>query len=103
MGLVTIFATWLLPFAGLMSRYAKRQRKMLAFWACWIIVAQWINLYWVVMPEFSETFVFSPMDVTGFLGVGGIWLAGVVRLAMGNSLVPLRDPRLEDSLRFENA
>ena len=102
-GLVTIFATWLLPFAGLMSRYAKRRRKMLAFWACWIIVAQWINLYWVVMPEFSETFVFSPMDVTGFLGVGGIWLAGVVRLAMGNSLVPLRDPRLEDSLRFENA
>jgi len=35
--------------------------------------------------------------------VGGIWLAGIVRLAMGNSLVPTKDPRLEDSLHFENA
>ena len=102
-GIATIFVTFMLPFAGLISRYAKRSRKMLAFWAFWIIVAQWINLYWVVMPEFSESFVFSPMDVTAFLGIGGLWLAGITKLAMGNSLVPTGDPRLEDSLRFENA
>ncbi len=103
LGLATVFATFVLPFCGLISRYAKRNRKMLAFWAFWLIVAQWINLYWVVMPEFSDSFVFSPMDVTGFLGVGGIWFAAVTRLAMGHSLVPTRDPRLENSLRFENA
>ena len=102
-GMVTLFATFLLPFVGLISRYAKRNRRMLAFWAVWIIIAQWINLYWVVMPEFSDTFVFGPMDVTGFLGMGGVWLAGIVRLAMGHSLVPTKDPRLEDSLHFENA
>ena len=45
---------------GLVSRYAKRNRKMLAFWAVWIIVAQWLNLYWVVMPEFSDTFRDQP-------------------------------------------
>ena len=83
---------------------------MLAFWAFWIIIAQWINLYWVVMPQFSESFVISPMDVTAFFGIGGLWLAGITKLAMGNSLVPSGnslvpsgDPRLEDSLRFENA
>jgi len=102
-GMVTLFATFLLPFMGLVSRYAKRNRKMLAFWAAWIVVAQWINLYWVIMPEFSEGFVISFMDLTCFVGVGGIWLAGIVRLAMGNSLVPTKDPRLEDSLHFENA
>jgi len=102
-GMVIIFATFVLPFAGLISRYAKRNRKMLAFWAGWLIVAQWINLYWVVMPEFSESFVLSAMDVTGFFGIGGIWLAAATRLAMGHSLVPTRDPRLDDSLRFENA
>ena len=98
-----LFVAFLLPFAGLISRFAKRNRKMLAFWAVWIIVAQWINLYWVVMPEFSDHFVFSPMDLTCFLGVGGLWLAGVTRLAMGASLVPIEDPRLDESLRFENA
>ena len=102
-GMVIIFAAFLLPFAGLISRYAKRSRKMLAFWAFWIIIAQWINLYWVVMPQFSESFVISPMDVTAFFGIGGLWLAGITKLAMGNSLVPTRDPRLDESLRFENA
>jgi hypothetical protein len=103
LGLAIIFAAFVLPFAGLVSRYAKRNRKMLAFWAFWLIGAQWLNLYWVVMPEFSEHFVFGAMDVTGFLGIGGIWLAVVTRLAMGASLVPVKDPRLGDSLRFENA
>jgi len=103
LGLATVFATFALPFCGLISRYAKRNRKMLAFWACWLIAAHWIDLFWVVMPEYSDSFVFGPMDVTGFLGVGGIWFAVVTRLAMGHSLVPTRDPRLDDSLRFENA
>jgi len=102
-GLATVFATFLLPFCGLISRYAKRNRPTLAFWAVWIILAQWLNLYWTVMPGYSEQVVFSAMDVTGFVGVGGIWLAAVTRLAMGASLVPTRDPRLGDSLRFENA
>ena len=102
-GLVTLFATFLAPFAGLISRYAKRNRKMLAFWAVWIIVAQWINLYWVVMPEFSPTFTLGVMDLACFVGLGGLWLAAATRLAMGASLVPTRDPRLGDSLRFENA
>ncbi len=102
-GLVTIFATFCLPFLGLISRYAKRNRKMMAFWAFWIIIAQWINLYWVVMPEFSDAFTFSIMEVTCFFGVGGIWLAGITRLSMAASLVPIKDPRLDESLRFENA
>ncbi|PID79414.1 quinol:cytochrome C oxidoreductase [bacterium DOLZORAL124_64_63] len=101
-GLVTLFCTFMLPFAGLVSRFTKRQRPLLAFWAVWIIVAQWINLYWVVMPEFSESFVIGPMEILGFFGVGGIWLAGIVRLAMGHKLVPVKDPRLPASLRFEN-
>ncbi|PJA73188.1 quinol:cytochrome C oxidoreductase [bacterium CG_4_9_14_3_um_filter_65_15] len=103
LGIFLIFAAFVLPFAGLISRYAKRHRKMLAFWAVWIIAAQWLNLYWVVMPSFSEKFVFGVMDVTCFIGIAGLWLAAITRLAMGHSLVPLKDPRLEASLRFENA
>jgi hypothetical protein len=102
-GLTTLFATFMAPFAGLISRYAKRNRKIMAFWAFWIIIAQWINLYWVVMPEFSDHFTISIMDLTCFVGIGGIWIAGITRLAMGASLVPTQDPRLDESLRFENA
>jgi hypothetical protein len=99
----TLFATLLLPFLGLVSRFAKRSRKLLAFWAVWIIAAQWLNLYWVVIPEFSETLIFSPMYVTCFIGIGGLWFAGITKLASSTSLVPMGDPRLDESLRFENA
>jgi len=102
-GIAIIFVTFMLPFAGLISRYAKRKRKILAFWAFWIIGAQWLNLYWVVMPEFSSSFVISPMDLALFVGFAGVWVAAITRLAMGRSLVPLKDPRLNESLRFENA
>lgn len=103
LGMATLFCTFALPFLGLISRWAKRHRKVMAFWAMWIIVAQWLNLYWVIMPEYSEHFVFSPAAVAAFFGIGGLWLAMATRLAMGGSLVPTRDPRLGESLRFENA
>jgi hypothetical protein len=102
-GYATLFATFALPFLGLISRFAKRSHFMLAFWSFWIIGAQWLNLFWVVAPEYSEALTFHPMYLTGFLGIGGLWFAGITKLAAGNSLVPTRDPRLEDSLRFENA
>jgi hypothetical protein len=103
LGIAIIFVAFVLPFAGLISRFAKRKRPLLAFWAFWIIGAQWLNLYWVVMPGFSASFTISPMDLALFVGIGGVWVAALARLAMCGSLVPLKDPRLDESLRFENA
>ncbi|HEX2971309.1 MAG TPA: hypothetical protein VHP11_03190, partial [Tepidisphaeraceae bacterium] len=34
----------LIPFAGLMSRYVKRQKGLLAFWAGWALVFHWLDL-----------------------------------------------------------
>ena len=34
--------------------------------------------------------------------VGGLFLVGTIWLLRGGSLVPLRDPRLDESLQFEN-
>jgi hypothetical protein len=103
-GLLLCFGAFVLPFAGLISRYAKRNRKLLAFWAVWIMLMQWFNLYWVAMPVFSPDHVsLGLLDVLCFLAVGGLWLALVVRLAAAGSLVPVGDPRLKESLTFENA
>ena len=104
LGMVLIVGHFLLPFAGLISRYAKRNRSLLIFWAVWIFVMHWCDLYWVVMPEFSPTGIpLHLLDLTCFLGIAGIYVAALVRLAGTRSLVPSQDPRLNDSLRFENA
>jgi hypothetical protein len=103
-GLTLIFGHWLLPFAGLVSRFAKRNRAMLGFWAVWVLVMHYVDLYWIAMPELSPTDAMpSWLDLLCFVGVGGFYVAGLARFASGASLVPTKDPRLGDSLSFENA
>jgi hypothetical protein len=104
LGLLLALGAFLVPFLGLISRFAKRNRRLLAFWAAWIFVMQWFNLYWVAMPVFSPDHVpLSLLDLLCFLAVGGIWLALVAWIASRASLVPIGDPRLDESLGFENA
>ncbi len=103
-GLVLIFGHFLLPFLGLVSRYAKRHRALLGLWAAWILLMHWVDLYWLVMPEISPAGPpLALLDLTCLLGVGGIWLATIALVAGQRSLVPTKDPRLNEALTFENA
>ncbi len=49
--LVLVALHFVLPFFGLMSRGAKRHAPTLAFWSVIILVANWIDLYWLIMPS----------------------------------------------------
>lgn len=104
LGLILLFGHFLIPFAGLISRYAKRSKPVLTFWAIWVFVMHYCDLYWIAMPEFSAA---TPaphlLDLACFLGLGGFYIAGLAYVARNRSLVPTRDPRLADSLGFENA
>lgn len=42
------------------------------------------------------------LDLTAFLGVGGCFVALFGRQLRRHALVPMRDPRLAESLAFEN-
>ena len=105
--LAILFGHLLLPFAGLMSRHVKRNRTALAFWAAWLLFFHWADVYWLVMPEFSTQSIWPSfgafvVDLGCLVGVGGIFLGSVIRLAAMHSLIPVRDPRLHESLAFEN-
>jgi hypothetical protein len=103
-GLLLCIGALLLPWAGLVSRWAKRRRGTLAGWAIWIMIMQWFNIYWVAMPVFSpEGVSLHVLDLLCFLAVGGLWLGVIAHLLGASSLVPVGDPRLEESLKFENA
>jgi hypothetical protein len=57
------------------------------------------------MPELSHEAAGLPLsifDLTCWVGIGGVFLAGVFWILGKQSLVPERDPRLEESLSFEN-
>jgi hypothetical protein len=97
-----LFGHLLIPFVGLLSRHVKRNRKLLAFWAGWMLVFHWIDLYWLVMPDLDGKFHLGLIDLICFIGIGGVFIATAMRIAMQNNLRPISDPRLGESLVFEN-
>lgn len=102
-GLLLLFGNLLLPFLGLLSRHVRRNRALLTAWAAFLLVMHWVDLYWLVMPVFDERqLTFGAVDALCLIGVGSLYLAAVVHVATGNSLVPTRDPRLNESLAFHN-
>ena len=101
--LLLLFGHFLLPFFLLMSRHAKRRKPILVAGAVWMLAMQWADIYWLVMPEKSPGAVsLSLTDLATFLGVGGLFCAAAARRLSAHALVPENDPRLSESLGFEN-
>ncbi len=101
--MILLFGHLLVPFCGLMSRSVKRNKLALAGWSAFLLVMHWIDLYWLVMPQMSESGpVFGFVDLFCFVGFGGIYLAVALQIATGKALVPVRDPWLAESLAFKN-
>jgi hypothetical protein len=106
------------PFFFLMSRHIKRNAKTLLAGAIWMLVLHLVDLFWIAMPTlqvhqmehggahanniYEGHFGVHLLDLTTLLGVGGLFLAVVIFRLCSNALVPRRDPRLPESLAFEN-
>jgi hypothetical protein len=92
---------FLVPFFLLLSRDLKRKPRTLAWVAAWVLLAHWVDLYWLVMPHLDPAGPrFSLWDLTAFLGVGGLAVAFALLRMRGSAAVPVRDPYLDDSLRY---
>ena len=94
---------FVIPFFFLMSRHMKRKTPTLVIASLWMLAMHALDLYWLVMPTFHVTTAkFHLLDVTTFLAVGGVCLFWVARTLQKYHVVPVRDPRLAESLAFEN-
>lgn len=98
-----IVGHFVIPFLGLMSRTVKRDPVKLTFWAAYMLVMCWIDLYWLIMPEVSPTTpALSLIDLGCLLGVVGFAAFGTLKLSGEYSLLAKKDPRLPESLHFHN-
>lgn len=100
---------FMIPFVGLMSRHVKRHSIGLLFWAVWLLGFHYLDLYWIIMPQAAAAKETVPLfggglvrDLALLLGVGGVWLAVWALIAKMQQLVPAKDPRIAESLAFEN-
>jgi hypothetical protein len=98
-----LFGHLLIPFLGLLPREVKRRKMLLGGWAAWMLAAHWIDIYWLVMPTFApDRLPFGLLDVCCMVALACLFAAGTLRIAHGRSLIPTQDPRLDESLAFEN-
>jgi len=99
-----LFGHFWIPFFYLLPRFVKRRPKLFGPMAAWVLLMCYVDLYWLVLPQSSpDRIPLHPMDVTLPIGMGGLWLALAAHRLGKRSLVPVRDPRLPESLAFENA
>ena len=61
------------PFLLLLSRSAKTNPRRLVTVSVLILLGQWLDLYWLIMPEYSSPAVpLSLLDLACLLGIGGL-------------------------------
>ena len=113
------------PFVILVSKHPKRIKGMIMVIACWMLFMHYIDIYWLVMPrvpteaiEHASTYGalrdaaaagtvdvgygWHVLDLTCLVGLVGVFLAGTAWRMRDCALVPQQDPRLDESLAFEN-
>jgi hypothetical protein len=80
------------PFATLLSRSLKRDIRKLVWVAIWIILIRYVDLFWIIEPNFSQTFRLTIADIVVPVAIGGIWLAAFFRNLASLPLLPIYDP-----------
>jgi hypothetical protein len=90
---------FIVPFLALLPRGAKRNENHVILISILVLVMQYVDIYWMVYPNFNGGGVtFGFLEVSLFLGFLGLFLSALMGFFQRNSLVALRDPRLDEAL-----
>jgi hypothetical protein len=101
--LILLIVHLIIPFPYLLSRHIKRSREALLVGAVWMMMAHWVDLFWLVMPELNNgQFVFGFLEIACAVGLFGLFVAALVTIMRRHPLRPLRDPRQPESMGFVN-
>ncbi len=99
---ILLVGHFIVPFLALITRAAKRNLRVLRATAIWLLVIHFLDLYWIVLPSYNHGLHISWMDLTTLAGVGGIFLWYFWRQMTARPVIPVNDPRLEESVNFVN-
>jgi hypothetical protein len=97
--LIIVFGHFAIPFFLLMPYAAKRNPRLLAGIAGWLLLMHWVDIYWVAMPARSGG-AFSPcwIDLATMIAISGLFIGRFWQTFSSHPLVPIGDPKLETSI-----
>ena len=100
--MLLFFGHFVIPFCVLLSRTAKRSSALISVGAGVLLLMHWIDLYWMVMPNFDHHFHFHWVDLAGLIAPVGVTLAVIAYRVLGDPVYPLKDPYIPEALKAEN-
>jgi hypothetical protein len=112
---------FVVPFVFMISRWMKRWNVTLAVASAWMLFMSAVDLYWLIVPvipagladastyaELAEKHKDAPVGfftLATLCSIGGmlcLFAWRTARTLSRNHLVPVRDPRLGESIAFQN-
>jgi hypothetical protein len=115
--LVLLCGHTLVPFLLMMPRTLRRNKNYLWYAVIALLAMHWYDHFWIVMPQMFVSFqdlaalnveglgtpkhIFGPVEACCFLGMAMLYAAFFCWEAGDRPLIPLRDPRLAESLNHK--
>jgi len=91
-GLFIVVFHFAIPFGILLSRSFKRNIYKLVWLAAWLMLMRYLDLFWIIEPNFSKTLNVTLADAVVPIAIGGFWLAYFFRNLGSLPLLPAYDP-----------
>lgn len=88
---------FIVPFVLLLPKAAKRSPGHLVLVSTIILIMQYVDIMWMVYPNYDHHVVFSWYEVGAFLLFGGLFLWTLTSFLTRNNIIPVKDPRIDES------
>ena len=98
-GLILVIFHFVIPFAMLLSRPFKRNIRKLVWVAVLLMLMGYLDLFWIIEPNFSKTLTVTLADVVVPIAIGGIWLWYFFRNLASLPLLPAYDQDAHEVLQ----
>lgn len=86
------------PFVLLLSRPFKRDIRKLVWLAVWLLFMRYLDLFWIIEPNFSSTLRLTWADLVVPIAMGGLWFWYFFRNLSSLPLLPVYDPDAHEVL-----
>ncbi|QQS38279.1 MAG: quinol:cytochrome C oxidoreductase [Ignavibacteriales bacterium] len=101
--ILLIIMNFVVPYIVLLSQPAKMDPKKLKFVAVWLLIAKFVDYYWLIIPNMKSentVSVFSWMDIAFPVAFAGLIMIVFNERVKKTNLIPVGDPKLERGLNF---
>ena len=100
LGYGLVFGHFIVPFVTLLTQNNKRNPAVLVGVGCWILFMHFIDLSFIILPNFSPTLRIGWQEICGWLFFAGLFFFMIARQLATRSIVAVNDPYLKESLEL---